>query len=530
MHKIKLYLYRLFFYSSRQLLRRYRSYFSIFLTSVVLLSLVMTFLEMTESWFIRDIKSSESGYHHILIRESPKDYCPEISSYDKVESVWCIPYTSLMASSDDTSVPARLVVPTEKIVDHLEIQYIWGAAPENGEIAVSAELYEAYTYLTVGIENELYFKATEMTYFPLTVSGIFTTNDREAGYVFVTESTANAIDAETHAREKYDIYIRCQYASEANAAVVIDEILSNLQLPDTQWQSRKELVDNDNRHWYYRLQERYEAYLNTTYLDYIKSQNALPVIAISMPVIIVAAMMMASFMANWVASNSEEYGILGALGANRHHISFISSGQILIIGVIAAIPVVVLSAGISNIYISAFNAASISNIDYIFTVPWLRLVEAALWWCILACFFTYIGIARITSEMPYVLLSGQAKYKIPFVARSSDKLSKSKNKILTLTLLKAKRNILSRIVTAGITSLVCIVCGIFIVLLVVYRSQTADIIIGYTQYVSDLRISKKTEENIYGREVLLDNSLLTELSQEPLQPPNKPRIAVFPQT
>lgn len=516
MHKIKVYLHRLFFYSSRQLFRRYRSYLSIFLTSVVLLSLVMTFLEITESWFIRDIQSSESGYHHIVYRGSLEDYSPKIATNDKVESVWCIPYTSLMASSDDASVPARLVVPTEEIEDHLEIQYVWGAAPVDGEIAVSAELYEAYTYLNAGVENELYFKATEMTYFPLTVSGIFTTNDREAGYVFVTEATANAIDAETHAGEKYDIYIRCKYASEANAAVVIDEIFRDFQLPDTQWQSRRELVEQDNRHWYYRLQDRYEAYLNTTYLDYIKSQNALPVIAISMPVILVAAMMMASFMANWVASHAEEYGILGALGANRHHICFISAGQILLIGVIAAIPVVIVSAGISNIYISAFNAASISSMDYIFTVPWLRLVEAALWWCILACFFTYIGIARITAEMPYVLLSGQAKYKIPFVARSSDRLRRSKDKIGTLALVKAKRNMLPRIVTAVITSLVCIVCGVFVVLLVAYRSQTADIMMGYTQYVSDLAISKKTDTNIYGREVVLDNALLTELLQEPM--------------
>ncbi|MBQ7930733.1 MAG: hypothetical protein IJ334_06955, partial [Clostridia bacterium] len=176
MEKLRKLLKRLFFYSSRQLLRRKRSYLSIFATSVVLLTLVMTFLEMTESVFLRNVEISKNGYYHVLFREVTTDYTDKIAADSRVESAWAIPYTSLLASSDDASSPARVVVPDDDIYDKLDVWYVWGRAPGDGEIAVSTELYNAYSYLPAGEENELYFKATEMTYFPLTVSGIFEAN------------------------------------------------------------------------------------------------------------------------------------------------------------------------------------------------------------------------------------------------------------------------------------------------------------------------------------------------------------------
>jgi len=507
---------RLFFYSSRQLSRRRKSYLSIFLTSVVLLSLVMTFLEMAESWFLRDIEISDIGYHHARIREMMNDYTSDISSDPRIEDAWSIPYTSYLASSDDTSLPGRLVVPSEAIYDRLNVRYIWGHEPGNGEIAVSRDLYNAYSYLTAGAENELYFKASSLTYFPLTVSGIYECNDRDAGYVFVTQDTADAIDAETRSPLRYDLYLRCKYDSDRYVPTVLDSIFRDLRIPDTRWQSVKELsgrAAQSNK--YQQLEYRYRDYINSEYLHFLQTQNTLPVIAISMPVIVLVALMMASFMSGWVTSHSEEYGVLGAIGANRRQICAISAGQILLIGMIAAVPVVILSAAVSNIYISAFNAASSSDVDFVFAVPWIRLVEAALWWCVLACFFSYIGIARITREMPYVLLSGQAKNKIPYVARSSARLSKAKDKIFAFSILKSVRHFVSRILTALITSLVCIVCGAFVLLLVIHRGQTAQILDGYEKYLSDMTVSVPVESNAYGRKSPVTEDLLAELLEYP---------------
>ena len=517
MPTIKKLLKRLFFYSSRQLSRRRRSYLSIFATSVVLLALVMTFLEMMESFFLRNMEIYQNGYHHVLIREITTDFSDDIAKDSRIESAWAIPYTSLMASSDDASAPARVVVPTEEIYDRLDIRYVWGRAPEDGEIAVSTDLYNAYSYLTAGAENELYFKATEMTYFPLTVSGIFEANDSDAGYVFVTQSTADAIDKETRAKVKYDLYFRAKYATDRSVPELADYFFRELRLSESQWQKLRPLtsLDLDQTRWH-QYEVKYEEYVNNDYLEDLESQGAIPLIAISMPVIAVAALMMASFMANWVTSNSEEYGILGAIGANRRQICTISAGQILLIGLFAAIPVILISAGISNIYISAYNAASSTDVDYIFAVPWLKLIEAALWWCVLACFFTYIGIARITMELPFVLISGQAKYKIPYVARSSDKLAKAKDKILSLSLLKAKRVLKSRIVTAVITSLICIVCGVFITILILFRSEASSAIGKLEKYVADCTISEKEIPNSYARNVPLTKELAAELEKQPL--------------
>ncbi len=507
---------RLFFYSSRQLRRRWKSYLSIFLTSAVLLALVMTFLEMMESWFLRDIRSSESGYHHVLIREMMNDHAAEIASHPDIEQAWSIPYTSLMASSDDASIPGRVVVPTEDILDRLDVQYVWGRAPEDGEIAVSAELYNAYGYLTAGEENELYFKASQMTYFPLTVSGIFKTNDREAGYVFVTRSTADAIDAETGAVEKFDTYFRCTYASDRSIPIVLDAVYRDLRIPDTRWQKPYPLPESPHLDRYEKLTVRYKEYINTPYLEFLESQNALPVMAVSMPVIVIAALMMASFMSGWITSHAEEYGILGAIGANRRQICAISAGQILLLGLAAAVPVVLISAGISNIYISAYNAASGTDVDYVFAVPWLRLAEAALWWSVLACFFSYIGIARITREMPYVLLSGQSKFRIPYVARSSRKLAGARHKILALSLVKARRTIRSQLVTAVITSLICVVCGAFLMLLILFRAQTAELLTNYNRYLSDMTVTRQQGLSVYDRDIRLTSELLDKLLAEPL--------------
>lgn len=487
MQKVKKILRRLFFYSSRQLLRRKRSYVTIFITSVVLLSLVMTFLEMAESYYLKDIESSRSGTHHASIKSMREDYTDDFLTHSRVDSVFTIPYTSLMASSDDASKPAKITVENSAIDDYLNIRYLWGSQPADGEIAVSSDLYKAYGYLSAGEENELFFTASEMTYFPLRISGIFECSDRDAGYAFVSANTQKQIDAETGAITKYDHYIRCKNSSDRYIAMVVEDLFEWYKLYDTDEQERQPKPERRTASG--TAIAVYEPYINTEYLEYALTQQAAPVITYSMPVIIIAALMMASFMTNWITANAAEYGILGAIGANRRQLCAISAGQILLIGLLASFPVILFSSLISNIYISTYNAASASDVDFIYSVPWGNLIEAALWWNVLACFFTYIGIAKLTREEPYVLISGSFRSRMPFVKHSDYKLSRKKDKIRRLAFVRSLRQVKSGIVTAVITSMICIVCGLFVFLLIANGGNASAVLSRLKTYASDMLIS-----------------------------------------
>lgn len=496
---------KLFFYSSRQIIRRRRSYSSVFITSVVLLTCVMTFLEMSESFFLKNVQQNQWGTHHAIIRGMYNDFTDEIDSHKRVESSFAIPYTSLLESSEDTSIVGRVCVDTPEIDDYLNVNYIWGSPPEDGEIAVSEEMYIKYGYLSADKVNDLYFTSSTMTYYPLKISGIYECSDADAGYVFVSQNTSDAIAAETGAKVKYDIYFRCKNSSDRYVSQVLNDIYKMCKFPDTEWQSRDTSDYSDFTPWggYLKI---YADYINHGYMNYMITQEATPVIMISLPVIAIAAVMLASFVGNWMISNSPEYGVLGAIGANRRQLCAISAGQVLFISLLASVPVIILSAGISNIYISVYNAASSNDIDYVFRIPWIKLIQASLWFDILACFFTYLTISKLTREYPFVLISGSFRASYPFVKSSAYSLEKSRDKIRKLSIVRAMRNIRSEIVTAIVTSFICIVCGAFFLILIIYKSNASAILSGYTGYAADMSISVRQEESL-DRESLVNSVL-----------------------
>lgn len=502
-------LYRVFFYSSRQLRRRWRAYLSIFLTSVVLLTLVMTYLEMAESLFLRQNDQTKSGAYHASIRGVLYDYTDDIAAYRKVSDVWTIPYTSRMASSDDTSYPARVVTPTPEIYDRLNVHYLWGREPQDGEIAVSTELFNAYTYLTAGEINDLYFTASQMTYFPLRISGIYDCNDKHAGYVFVTPETARQIDAETGAVEYFDTYLRCRYNSDNNVATVVKQILEDLSIPKTVYQKRR--VSGENSPWW-RIKDEYREYINTSYLENLKNYQAAPILPLSLPVIIAAALMLASFVSNWMTSNSAEYGILGAIGATRRQLCAIASGQVLLITLVAIPPVLIFSALLANTYISVFNAASSTDVDFLYKIPFAEILAAALWFCVLSCFFSYLGIANLTRKPAFVLISGSYRAKMPFVKKTSTRILRAKDKIAAVSFITALRNIRSGILSAIVSSLICIVCGAFLIILIMFKSDTVNKLINYEKHETDIRISAKVD-TVFGRRNSVTAATVAQITQ-----------------
>ncbi len=155
-----------------------------------------------------------------------------------MEDVFSVPYTSLMASSDDTSRPARMTVESEEFDDYFNVRYVWGQTPGDGEIAVSEELFNDYSYLIQGEVNEFYFAATKITYMPLKISGIYSCNDSKAGYVFVTKSTLNEIDRDIEAKVKYDVFLRFKNSSDRAIAQNLDIIMTDLRVPDTDYRKR----------------------------------------------------------------------------------------------------------------------------------------------------------------------------------------------------------------------------------------------------------------------------------------------------
>lgn len=481
---------RLFFYSSRQLYRRRRSYISIFVTSVVLLTLVMAFFETLESYMIGQMNSEKCGMYHASIRAMSNDLTKELTEYPTVREAYAIPYTSMMASSDDASSPARITVYSKETADRLNVRFLWGGAPSDGEIAVSTELYNAYSYLIAGEENEMYFKAAEMTYYPLRISGIFDTSDGNAGYAFVTEATAASIDRETGAKTKYDIYIRFKNNSDRYIAAEFNKIMTELRIPDTQFQSRKEASVDKVTKWF-KYRKIYVDYLNSGYVRHLLTQKAFPTLAISMPVIVIAAIMLASFTSNWMASNSAEYGILGAIGANRRQLCAISAGQVMLITLLAALPVIGLSAAVSNVYIGMHNRAFEGRMEMVFTIPWLSLVEVSLWFALLSCFFTYIGIAKLTLEPPFALISGSFRANMPFVKKTSSYIIGSRNKVKAVALVTAVREIRSSVVFAIMMTLVSVMCGVFVITLIMFNSITTMKLGTSVKYNSDAKISLK---------------------------------------
>ncbi|MBO7404140.1 MAG: ABC transporter permease, partial [Clostridia bacterium] len=456
---------KLFFYASRQLWRRKRTYLAVFAVSVVLLALVMTALELFESYNLQSIEISSAGVHHAAIFDQTVDWSKDIAKDRGVASVWSIPHNSWLASSVDASSPGKVTVEDETIDALLGVRYLWGSPPGDGEIAVPLSLYRAENWLTAGDVNDLYFKATEMIYEPLRLSGIFTVSNIGTNYVFVSEETARRIDRGTGAREKYDFYLTCRHVSDRYAAHVVHRLWQKIGFRDTDAQSRAEVVAGRDP-----FLTRYEAYLNLAYLDNQKRYDAAPHLLWMLPVIAAASLVLAAFMIAWSRSHAPEFGILGSLGANKWDLCAIPAGQILLISLAASPPVVLLSALLSNLYLRTYNEV-LSGVGFRFAVPWGKLAAAAALFVLLSTIFTYLGIAQLVSEPPFPLISGSYRGKMPFVRASSRFLAKMRDRVASLALLQAIRELRQEIITVAVSALIPTILGAVLRLLLVYRSS-----------------------------------------------------------
>jgi hypothetical protein len=478
---------KLFFVSARQVRRRWRTYLSVFVTSVVLLMLVMTALELFESYWLQSVETASIGTHHIAVLDQLYDFGEEISGNGNVVQVRVIPSGSRLASSVDASAPAKVAVETEGLDRVLGVRYLWGGPPGGGEIAVPLDLYRASDWLTADEENDLWFTATRMTYYPLTVSGVFTVSGGGGGYVFVSRKDALAIDAETGAKTKYDHYITVKHPSVLMAGKVLTELFRDIPLRETDAQRRNPEEEYTADKW--------EDYLNLKYLEMQTRYKAAPVSLAVLPVAALAALILASFMIEWCRSHMEEFGALAAMGATRPELSAVAAGQILIISLISSVPVVLLSALLSNVYLSVYNGVAEGEVGFVFSVPWVSLIKAALHFTLLAVVFTFLGTARLMKSPPFPLLAGSADASRPVFHPLTEKLFQKLSPKTALALRMTLRRIRSEWVSAAVNALVSAILGAFVLIMVLSQGETDRqlSILNRTVSAADVRISMRTD-------------------------------------
>ena len=488
--RIQRILRRLFFYSSRQLWRRWRTYLAVFFTSVFLLALVMCALELFQSFLINQRETDAQGSWHACFLDSPNNLEPRILKDSGVKEAWTVTWTSRLASSEDASAPGKLAVPDEETDRRFNIRYLWGHAPGEGEFAVSRQFYETYGWLEADALCDLWFKASEMTYHPLKLSGIYVANDRYLRYVFVSKETAAAIDRETGAHPKYDTYFTTGYVSDRYVAKIVDRLYRSFSLGPTDEQQPKEAL----KKWIYHYVKVYEDYINPAVLS-PNAAEVIPSVIFSLPVIIVAALILASFMSHWTAANAPEFGVLGAIGATRRNLCSIAAGQVLLIALLSSPPVILFSALISRLYINAYNAATLGT-GLVFYLPWGNFVKVSLWFAVLSCLFTYIGIARMTLEEPYILMTGSYRGEMPFVRTSSLVLSKIKDKVARLAVIETMRQIKGDAVQILVTAIVSVVVAVFAVALAAFLVVRTDALaMAVSNIPTDTRISATLKYN-----------------------------------
>lgn len=452
------YLKRLFFFPKRQLLREKKSYISIFAVIVSLLLLTMTFMIIVESYFVMNSKTKNVGTYHVKIRGLANNYSESFAKERYIKDVFYIPYTAVMIRGNIESPIARVTCSDSDTENFFDISYIFGNAPENtDEIAVSKELYESFYDMKAGEEYDFLFRTHEESLsVPLKICGVFESNDSLAGYVLVSDRTYEDITSKTASKIRYDFYLNFKKTSDRYIAKYLDILFEKYHLVSTEWQSRK---NTDNLDLHDTRTIKYAEYINSEYVDSQKKQNAFPSLLCSLPIIIIASLMSASFMITKTYDNTAFLGVMSSFGATPFALSLISAGEILFLTFFAAIPVSVFSSLISYLFIRAYSFSSASAS---FSIPIYKIVKAALIFCFLSFIFTYIGTRKLTSKEPFKLISGCAQAKTSFVKRSSEKTEKAKSKIRYLSFLISLREIRGEVFYSIITSVVCIICGGFL--------------------------------------------------------------------
>ena len=498
---------RVFFVPSRQIVRRWKSYLSVFFTSIVLMILVISALELFEAYWLRSVEDTSVGTHHVVILGQLYDLTEKIENNRHVESVDAIPAGAWLSTSAVLSSPAQVTVENDDIDAKLDIHYLWGGPPGDGEIALPLNLYRAMTDLRAGEVNDFWFSASRMVYEPLRLAGIYTVSGVGNNYLFVSRADYEEINSGTGAVNKFNHYIRVKHATPRLAARTAAELFRDLNLLESDVQERYRDETSPEDQW--------RDYLNLDSINMEVRYKATPVTLWVLPIAALAALVLAYFMIEWCRGHADEFGVLASLGANRWELCLIAAGQILILSAVSAVPVVLLSALLSNTYFKVYNKVVSSGISFAFTIPWPSLIKTALAFVCLSALFTFLGIARMTKGAPWPLMSGSAEKSRQPIRLGWGKwfFEERMDPRTALALNVTLRRIRSEVVPAIVGALTASILGVFLLVFLTNTSYKAFFGFGTPNIPADLVLSARHESGI------VDAKLTDRTAEEILQDP-----------
>ncbi len=449
------YFRKVFYYATAQLGRRRKSYRSMIIVSVVLLSFVFTNLILNEARITEALSQSFGGIHHVMFLGVDGAAAKGASEHKAVKECLIVPVIAEMPSSVDSSVVGKVAVLTEDVASFMQIHMTHGTVPHDNEIIVPGNLYSAHSFLTLGEEQDMYFESDALIYRSMTLSGIYGCTDQNSPYVFVNETTGEEIKAATGHRVTFDVYLTLTIASDRNAAKVAGEIIRKNGIGDTAEQ--QVYTDSSSDRSVYR------DYINSGTASY-RDRNGFGVYRIaSAGAVVIAALIMTSFFTEYTARHIGEYGILVAYGAKRRHLLGVVMGQVLFVTALSLLPVLLLSFGGAYLYNTLYNQARVADsLPVIVSVPMGELVKTAVWYVTLLCILCAMTMRQMFSQLPYPMIRGSVGRKLPFVRHSSNLLFRVRDKVRYLAFLQSLRLVKGNVIPALATSVICIVCAMFL--------------------------------------------------------------------
>lgn len=450
------YLKKVFWYAKAQIVKRRKSYRSMFVISVVMLSFVFTNLILNEARLMGAISSNLGGTHHIMFYGITEKQAEGAADHRLIKDSLIIPVIASFESSVDSSTVGKVAVLTDEIREFMQIGITHGSLPEDNEIIVPRGIYSCHSFLILGKEQDMYFSNIDFIYRPMSLSGLYNSTDEETPYVFVNEKTGAEIRKATGNDVSYDVYLTISVETDRSAATLAGEIIKKNKIRNTEEQAVN-TEESDER-------SIYRDYINPDAASY-RSRNELDINRIfSFAGVVIAALIMASFMTNYTERHISEYGILASYGAKRRHLFGVVIGQVLFITVLSLIPVLLISMGVAWLYTEQYNLARLeSNLPVIMRIPQGILITYAIRYVLLLCFLCFLTMNRMMSQFPYPMVRGNTAEKMPFIRNSSKWLEKAKDKVRHIAFLQSMRLVKRHIIPATATSVICVLFSAFIV-------------------------------------------------------------------
>ncbi len=464
------YFKKVFWYAKAQIIRRRRSYRSMFVISIVMLSFVFTNLILNEARILGAISSLYGGTHHIMFYGITEKQAEGTFEHRMIRDGVIIPVIATLESSVDSSTVGKVAVLTDEIRDFMQLGITHGDLPGDNEIIVPRGIYSNHNYLILGKEQDMYFQSGEFIYRSMSLGGLYNCTDEDFPYVFVNEKTGEEIRKATGDYVDYDVYLTIKIETDRSAATVAREIIKAQKIHSTYAQEVHEEASTERG--------MYADYINTSASSY-RSRNETDLNrVISIAGVIIAALIMASFMTNYTERHISEYGILAAYGAKRRHLYGVIIGQVLFVTILSLIPVLLISLGATWLYTEQYNLARLeSNLPVIMKIPMGTIVTSAIWYIVILCVICTITMNRMLSQFPYPMVRGSTAAKIPFVRNSSKWLEKAKDKVRHISFLQSMRLVKRNIIPALATSIICLSVAAFVgynLINVILYSNEAD--------------------------------------------------------